>query len=271
MGADAYWHIAQSEFLTFESEIELVSVQSRSPIEVALVQFSGSTATADTINLSLGGEYFVADDSTLRAGIKTDRSVASGDFLESGDNCRLDRYHFALGLGVLDGWLETSYGVVYRYGEGEVASRDIFNSGEPRAVPISAHGVMLVLSGEIRTTGGKARRMHELEDKEEATRSRDRKGSKESKPSPVPEAEAVAKPTDAVSPQPASPPPLRAPNPAGATTVLAEPPQGSEAAADAISESPPPAVTTPVAPISQVPAELPQPSDAPLAGPPAVE
>ena len=117
--------------------------------------FNFEHETATTVDVSVGGEYFIADDAALRAGVYSDSDV-SPELVDGEPVRRIDWWNFTLGLGLKDEALETSYGLGYRYGSGVEASPNDFGPAdadgltETVAVPFRAHGVMLMVSGDIR-------------------------------------------------------------------------------------------------------------------------
>lgn len=152
LAADMHFQPARRQFLYGEVDATFSQMTAGQPIVeqrgVAIVEGD----TQDTWNVSAGVEYYVRRNVALRAGVLTDRDVGARS-RSGGPDSRLDWTVFTLGFAVRDGVRETTYGVGYRYGSGERPTRETF-SGEGTATQVdyTAHGVILILSGAIRTT-----------------------------------------------------------------------------------------------------------------------
>jgi hypothetical protein len=167
VAADVHFQPARARFLYGEVDQYFSQLTTGQPLVEQRLNGTIRYDTEHTWNLSAGAEYFVDPDVAVRAGVLTDRDI--GAHADDGSpDARLDWTAFTLGLGLRDGTLESSYGLVYRLGTGRRPALDTFaGNATGTEVEYTAHGFMLILSGSIRTSEGeKERARRELREKE---------------------------------------------------------------------------------------------------------
>ena len=152
VAGDVHFQPANDDFYTFEADATVTAVSTGLPVLSQRQVVSGGAKSAATANGSLGGELWVTESLVARAGVFTDRDVAPERDEAGEPNSRLDWYGMTVGLGSFDGALETTYGIAYRYGQGTAISDDLYGRNQRVSVPFAAHGVMLMLSGAVRSS-----------------------------------------------------------------------------------------------------------------------
>ena len=161
---DAHFYPAWSRFEKGRLDTTDIDIETGFPVAEFRDRFDYAFGTRGVVNVSVGAEYYATEDIALRAGFLSDRDVSTTS-TGGVPNSLLDWWTFTLGFGLKSGSVETSYGVAYRYGRGRRATEDIFGpSGGFTTVDYTAHGAMLMLSGDVRTSD--AERRHALESEE---------------------------------------------------------------------------------------------------------
>ncbi len=224
LGADVHYQPEWATFFEGTLRANSTLVATGQPVNTATGTGHFEVGTASTLNASLGAEIFVAEDAALRLGVMTDRDIGL-EYDQDGElNARLDWYVATIGLGMLDGPLETTYGLAYRYGDGQYISPDSYSAlpGSVR-IPYSAHGVMLLISGSIRTSEGeKKKALREVHEERKTvdpspmalpSASPPATATPPSAPPPVPPAPSETAPVPPVEPAPEPPPVEPAPAP----------------------------------------------------------
>ncbi len=161
---DAHFSPAWSRFEKGQLETVDIDTETGFPVAELRDRFNYEFGTRGVVNVSLGAEYFATEDLALRAGFLSDRDVSTSS-TDGIPNSLIDWWTFTFGFGLKSGAVETSYGVAYRYGSGRRATEDIFGpTAGVTTVDYTAHGVMLILSGDVRTSA--AERRHAIESEE---------------------------------------------------------------------------------------------------------
>jgi hypothetical protein len=173
--ADVHYYPASSGFLAATLDADVLVLQTGAPAIVGREVVDLRYQSQQTVDVSLGAEIFLSEALALRGGYSSDLSVLE---LQSNgfENDRRDTHTFVVGLGVVDGDLETTYGIGYRYGLGTTYVDDFLgnaSANEPPTVGIEyvSHEVLVLLSGAVRTGEGEKRRaLREIEQENEANR-----------------------------------------------------------------------------------------------------
>jgi hypothetical protein len=162
VAADVHLQPRRRRFMFGDFDARFTGFTTGEPIDEQRAQGQIEFESSDTYNLSVGAEYYLTPEIALRAGVLTDRDVRARVVGDDSPGARLDWTVITLGLGVRDGTLESSYGLAYRYGAGRLPISDSFGAGDAgSSVEYTAHGVMLMLSGAIRTSEGEKRELLE--------------------------------------------------------------------------------------------------------------
>lgn len=140
-----HYPVISRESYTGTGEISRRYTRTQDPVSVDL------NATFD---LSLGVEVVLGPMFSLRAGGFSDFSNAEPlrtDVNEQPNRTRLDQFGGSLGLGMNQSVFDTTLGLVYARGQGEISALDFSDQSAftPRPVDAVQHAFFLVLSGTI--------------------------------------------------------------------------------------------------------------------------
>jgi hypothetical protein len=155
IAADAHMMAPQSKLIHSSYTGDALTFVTGQPLSQTSSSSELSVDSRLTFNGSIGAEVFITDSLAIRGGVMTDRDIVADTGASGQKNSRLDWYMATLGLGQYEGIFETTYGVGARYGLGTRYVPDHFNSGAPVGVDYDGWGVMIILSGSVKTDGAK--------------------------------------------------------------------------------------------------------------------
>ncbi|GAC1351269.1 MAG: hypothetical protein NVSMB1_02660 [Polyangiales bacterium] len=154
LAGDVHWSPPTQDSHILSFDVDTINGTTGAPVATGNVQRTVNIGTRSLWNVSLGGELHLSEDYAVRVGYQSDFDAVQDRTSDgSRDSDRLDWHVFTLGLGVKDRRLETTYGLAYRLGVGKAFRQDQFGPDINAyiEVPYKAHGVMIILSGVVRT------------------------------------------------------------------------------------------------------------------------
>jgi hypothetical protein len=157
VGADVHYYFSTKKYDGFDGITHQIATATDNVTRDFNVASKREHESRAVIDLSLGGEVWLFEMLALRGGFFTNRAPRELDKSREGLNdIRIDRVGGSLGVGLLTGSFETTFGVVYQHGSGQVNILDSTSSAAAAeggrrvtAVDIKEDAVMFVMSGVV--------------------------------------------------------------------------------------------------------------------------
>lgn len=151
---DVFWMGSRSDAFVNDLE-QRVRAVSTDDVTRDYVQRQRSTFESESVfNVALGVEARATELLALRAGAFTDLANAAeldpenpgrGEY----GRIRADYYGGSLGIGLLTERFDSTIGLVYRHGSGEIGASPVDQSSSLTPVDVTEHSLMLVVSGTV--------------------------------------------------------------------------------------------------------------------------